>query len=313
MPEESASFPCFGGIATVLVGGDGADGRSAHDAVAQAKQLLEEIHRRLTRFERDSELCRLNADPREQVEASPVMLALARAVREAGLISDGLVDATLLTELEAAGYAASRASAGGLREVLPAPPTGPAAPSALERWRDVGVIEGSVVRPPGTRIDSGGLAKGLAADLAATLLADHPTVCVICDGDLRVAGDSGAPRRISVMDPAGERRLEEFDLSAGGVATSGVHRRSWRGSDGSVSHHLIDPRSGRPAFTGIVQATALACTAFEADVRAKAALLAGPDHAERYLPYGGVLLLHDGAVRSLPARDTALGESATVA
>jgi thiamine biosynthesis lipoprotein len=59
-------------------------------------------------------------------------------------------------------------------------------------------------------------------------------------------------------------------------------------------HHLLDPATGQPAFTGIVQATALAATALEAEARAKAALLSGPDHAPRWLSHGGVIVYDGG-------------------
>ena len=84
--------------------------------------------------------------------------------------------------------------------------------------------------------------------------------------------------------------LTELTLADGAAATSGVTRRGW---------HLIDPGTGRPARTGIVQATALAPTALEAEVRAKAALLAGPAAAGDHLPHGGLLVLADGEVVSL--------------
>jgi thiamine biosynthesis lipoprotein len=48
-----------------------------------------------------------------------------------------------------------------------------------------------------------------------------------------------------------------------------------------------------------VQATALAPTGLEAEVRAKAALLAGPAAARDHLPHGGLLVLADGEVVSL--------------
>ena len=84
--------------------------------------------------------------------------------------------------------------------------------------------------------------------------------------------------------------LTELTLTDGAAATSGVTRRGW---------HLIDPGTGRPARTGIVQATALAPTALEAEVRAKAALLAGPAAASEYLPHGGLLVLAGGEIVSL--------------
>ena len=85
-------------------------------------------------------------------------------------------------------------------------------------------------------------------------------------------------------------------VHSGGVATSGVGRRRWRNRDGSTGHHLIDPASGRPCFSGIVQATALAASAEEAELRAKAALLAGPGGASEWLPDGGLLVLDGGDV-----------------
>src|ERR1019366_917186 len=45
-------------------------------------------------------------------------------------------------------------------------------------------------------------------------------------------------------------------VSSGGVATSGLNVRVWRTPDG-FSHHLLDPASGRPAWTGLIGATAL--------------------------------------------------------
>ena len=56
-----------------------------------------------------------------------------------------------------------------------------------------------------------------------------------------------------------------------GVATSGVVRRAWPGG-----HHLIDPRTGRPADTRFAQATAVHADLRRAETIAKLALLA-PD------------------------------------
>ena len=65
-------------------------------------------------------------------------------------------------------------------------------------------------------------------------------------------------------------------LATGAVATSGLNVRLWRRADGTPAHHLLDPATGDPAWTGVVGATALAPTALEAETLAKAALLSGP-------------------------------------
>jgi thiamine biosynthesis lipoprotein len=82
-------------------------------------------------------------------------------------------------------------------------------------------------------------------------------------------------------------------LAAGAVATSGLNVRVWRRSDGAPAHHLLDPATGEPAWTGLVGATALAPTALEAESLAKAALLSGPAEGRGRLARHGGLLVHD--------------------
>jgi FAD:protein FMN transferase len=98
---------------------------------------------------------------------------------------------------------------------------------------------------------------------------------------------------VRVADPfGGDAPVATLPVVEGAIVTSGTTRRTG---------HLIDPRTGEPADTGIVQATALAPTGLEAEVRAKAALLAGPRDAARHLPHGGVIVLASGAVAEVAA------------
>ena len=175
----------------------------------------------------------------------------------------------------------------------------PAAASPRAGWCEFGVDEraGTVTRPPGVRLDPGGIAKGLLADLVGEALADFATFAVDCCGDLRVGGSEARPRKIWVDDPAGGEPLHELRIADGAVATSGITRRAWARADGRPAHQILDPASGEPAFTGVVQATAVAPTGLLAETLAKSALLVGPDDAEEHLPYGGVIVTAEGEVR----------------
>jgi thiamine biosynthesis lipoprotein len=294
--EASASFACFGSTCTVHVLGD-LPGTSAALAVRTAERRLLAWHRRFTRFEPTSELSRLNADPASEVRVSDVMARFARAVAAAGVHSGGLVDATMLRAIEAAGYRSD------LRGSLPldlalrlAPERQAAAASPHGGWHAVHVDPNgpTIVRPPGLALDSGGLAKGLFADLLGRALGRHASFAVDCAGDLLLGGTAGIGRRIVVASPFGGEHLHVLERAAGGVATSGIGRRSWLDEDGRPAHHLLDPSTGRPAFTGIVQVTALAPAALEAEMRSKAALLSGPAAARDWLPDGGVIVYDDG-------------------
>ncbi|MDX6721151.1 MAG: FAD:protein transferase [Solirubrobacteraceae bacterium] len=299
--EASRRVACFGGRVEVLVGGSSPSGTAEQLAALLAQGRLRSLHGRLSRFEPSSELSLLNADPHEVVHASRLLRRLARAVVEAGERTGGLVDATLVGAIERAGYATSRAGLPGLAAaelMARTRPPRPARPHPDRAWRRIVVDDGArtITRPPGLRIDSGGLGKGLAADLVAGTLATHPAFAVDCAGDVRIGGSARVARRVLVEHPFGGAPVHELSIVDGAVATSGVSRRSWRDAGGAAAHHLLDPATGAPAWTGVLQATALAPTALEAETLAKAALLAGPQEGRELLVHGGVLVLDDASV-----------------
>lgn len=298
--EASEAFPCFGTTCAAYVIGDTAE-RTSAEAVEFARVVLLEWHDRFSRFLPDSELSLLNADPRETVPVSSAMARFVTAACDAARLTGGLVDPTLTDEIEAAGYRADlpeeAQSALGLRDALAhAPVRAPGAPRANSPWRAIRLDSSgtTVTRPVGVRLDSGGIAKGLFADLLAGALRDHDSVVINCGGDLRLGGRDAPARPVEVSSPFGPDVLHVFELAAGGVATSGIGKRSWIDAHGRPAHHLLDPASGRPAFTGVVQVSALAPTAAEAEARTKAAVLAGPAGAREWLPHGGVIVYDDG-------------------
>jgi thiamine biosynthesis lipoprotein len=251
---------------------------------------IEALAARLTRFTPDSELSAVNADPRPVVPASPLLRHAVAAALLGARRTGGLADPTLLGALEDAGYAASRVGVepASLRDALRAAPARrPAA--AGGRWREVAVdhAAGTIARPPGLRIDLGGSAKGLAADWAARQLAAHGRFAVDCGGDVRLGGTHDV--QVRGTD-------ETLRITDGAVATSGLDRRVWQRADGRYAHHLLDPGTGEPAWTGLIGATALAPTALEAEALAKAALLSGPQRAPAVLAAHGGVLVHDAGL-----------------
>jgi len=298
------TFHCMGCELRVLVEG----GADPDAAAASAQQLLHDIDAALSRFKPESEISRFNADPRATVPASALLRRAVSTAIAGAERSSGLVDPTLLSELEHAGYRESRVGvaplplADALRE---APARRRAQPSLEERWSHVTIDdeEGTITRPPGVRIDVGGSAKGLAADLAADLVArSKPDRFLIdCAGDLVIGGSSGEPYEVGVEHPITGTLVLDLPYAKGAMATSGIDRRCWRGDDGAPRHHLLDPMTGEPAWTGLAGVTALAPTGAEAEIIAKTALLSGPDAGRSVLARagGGVLLHEDGSAEEV--------------
>ena len=101
------------------------------------------------------------------------------------------------------------------------------------------------------------------------------------------------PFEVEVRHPLTGETVHTLHLTRGAVATSGLNVRLWRAPDGTPRHHLLDPSTQQPAWTGLIGATALAPTAVEAEALAKAALLSGPRNAKRWLHRHGGLIVHD--------------------
>jgi FAD:protein FMN transferase len=291
-------FAAMGGVARVTLESDAFTEAELERLAAAISRTIEDAEAALSRFRPDSELCALNADPRIAVPASPLLRHFALAVRAAGARSGGLVDATLLAPLEHQGYTTSRAGVAPavLDEALAAaPPRRAARPHPARAHAGVGVDEnGRVIRPAGVRLDSGGIGKGLVADIAATGVPDGIRYAISCGGDLAVGGSTpSAPWEVAVDSARTGAPIHRLRVGTGGVATSGISSRLWQRPDGTFAHHLIDPSTGEPAWTGLVAVTAVAATALDAEVLAKTALLSGPGRARTLVARRGGVLQHD--------------------
>jgi thiamine biosynthesis lipoprotein len=265
------AFRAMGTAVTVL--GPVGDPAFALAARRVARRFLDE-ERRFSRFRGDSELSRVNARAGAPTPISGAFAAVVRRALEAAAATHGRFDPTVHDALVAAGYDRDFDDllAGARAALHPAVPCG--------RWAEAEVDDRTLTLPAGIHLDLGGIAKGWTADRAAedALAAGLPWVVVNAGGDLRIAG--AAPiLEISVEDPADpDLEIGRLRLSGGGLATSSVAKRSWAPG----IHHVIDPSTGRPADTTIMQATVWAQDATTAEVLATDALLLGADAARRY-------------------------------
>ena len=121
-------------------------------------------------------------------------------------------------------------------------------------------------------------------------------------GDSAVTGQrpSGEGRQIGVASPlAPEADMAQLWLTEGGVATSGRDYRRWK-RGGVWQHHLLDPRTGRPAQTDVLSVTVMGPSTVEAEVAAKVVLILGSEAGLAWLAahpaLTGVLVLADGQV-----------------
>jgi FAD:protein FMN transferase len=283
--SSSASFPALGTTAVVVVV---EPGRLA-PALAALERELDAIDGACSRFRDDSELARVNASAGRAVRVGPLLMEALRVAQRASDATGGIVSPTLGRSMRLAGYdrdfrLVALRDADTFEARLEA--IGPASVELDEERATVRV-------PPGVELDLGATAKALAADrgVRAAHAAAGCGVLVALGGDIAVAGKAppgGWPVRIAddhaaPLDGDGPT----VALAGGGLASSGTTVRRWRSGDAEL-HHIVDPRSGRPADTPWRTVSVAAASCVDANVASTAAVVLGETApswlAERRLP-----------------------------
>jgi thiamine biosynthesis lipoprotein len=251
-------------------------GASRH-LTTNAVDQVADLQARWTRFDPDSEVMMLNRAGSGSVSAATWQLLTCGLVGRR--LTGGRFDPFMVRGIVAAGYDRDFAELDA-RANLADPMAVPAVRHPLiafdrrRRW---------VRLADGAQVDSGGLGKGLAADMvSAQLMRDGATACLVnLGGDLRVRGDKGEPWQIGV-DSEGPGSQLSVRLASGAVATSSRSHRVWRTSSGTA-HHLLDPRTGRPLLSRWAGCTAIAPQAWVAEVLSKTLLSLSATTARRLL------------------------------
>ncbi|MFN8126864.1 MAG: FAD:protein FMN transferase [Candidatus Nanopelagicales bacterium] len=280
-------FPAMGTQChVVIVGGEA-------DLPARAEARVLDLQARWTRFTPDSEISRLNHRGSGRLSRDSWRLVATGMVGRR--ITRHVFDPFLGRQIVAAGY--DRDFAELTRQ--PVRPTVAAVPRPVVAWDR---RQRWVRLAPGAELDSGGLGKGLAADIVSEeLLTAGAVACLVnLGGDLRVRGDKGTPWEIAI-DREGPGEDVSVRLRAGGLATSSTTKRRWQTDEGEA-HHLLDPRTGRSLRSPWAGATAIAPSAWLAEVFSKA-LVAGGERRGRAMlrrhHAGGLLQRADGEVVTL--------------
>ncbi|HEY0603328.1 MAG TPA: FAD:protein FMN transferase [Herpetosiphonaceae bacterium] len=297
---QDLAFRAMGCQMLAVLDDDSAAGAAA---LADVPQWFAAWEQQLSRFRDDSELSLLNRSGYLHT-TSPALWAVVQLALDQARLTGGLVTPTLLTALEAAGYDRSfdALKAGSIPSSVTSLPDVPG--DALGAWAEIRCdpVTRSIRLPAGVRLDLGGSAKGWAADQAVRRLAACGPALLDAGGDIALSGpqSDGSPWPIGVADPhAPDEQLDLLLLAQGGVATSGRDYRRWQ-QNGIWQHHLIDPRTLRPAITDLLSATVIGPSAAECEVAAKVVLMlgsrAGLDWLEAQPAFAGLVVLEDGNV-----------------
>lgn len=144
--------------------------------------------------------------------------------------------------------------------------------------------------PEGAMIDLGAVAKGYASDKLAELWREKGVTSGLMSlgGNVYALGPKpgGDKWTVGVRDPFSDGLLGSVEVEDAAVVTSGGYERYFEES-GVTYHHIIDPKTGYPASSGLASVTIVGADGTLCDGLSTAFFVMGlDDAAETWKSYG---------------------------
>lgn len=270
-------------------------GQNADAALDAAVAEIERLDALWSIASSDGEIAQLNAE--KQITASADTLALLTRAKEISAATDGLFSTTIAPLMEAWGFTSGDYRVPDEAEL-----------SALLAHVDdeeIAISDSTVTIPADAKVDLGGIAKGFTSARVMEIFRENGVENGILSlgGNVQALGTKpdGSLWRVGLQDPADERALfATLELADKAVITSGAYERNFE-QDGIVYHHIIDPRTGYPAESGLSSVTIVSDDGTLADGLSTALYIMGKEAAVEFWrshrdDFDMVLLADDGAV-----------------
>ena len=155
------------------------------------------------------------------------------------------------------------------------------------------------------KVDLGGIAKGFTSDRVMELFsADGVTSGIISlGGNVQTLGTKpdGSLWRVGIQDPDDSSGIiATIEVADKAVITSGGYQRYFE-QDGTTYHHIIDPRTGMPADSGLTSVTIVSDDGTLADGLSTSLFIMGKEAALDYWRahrdnFDVILVASDGSI-----------------
>ena len=275
--EEPASLQFFSMDTVMSIT---AYGEQSQAGVQAAREAVNRLDGLLSRTDPDSQISRLNAHAGDgtAVEVESDVAELLSFAQSVSQLLPGDFDITIAPVMDAWGFTTEE------RHV----PTEQALSAALalvdsSQLEVDGAASTARLLQAGMEVDLGAVAKGFAAGEAEEALREAGVERATIDlgGNVTVIGTrpDGDPWRVAVKDPRNtDGYLCILELEDVTLSTSGGYERYFE-EDGVRYHHIIDPKTGYPADSGLLSVTVVTANHVLADALSTALFVAGPEEA----------------------------------
>lgn len=175
-------------------------------------------------------------------------------------------------------------------------------PSDAERTEALEECGYDKLKNGGAKVDFGAAAKGYAADRLCEILENYD----ISDALISIGGTiavRGRTASVAIQNPNGEGYAAVLECRDTVLSTSGGYERYFI-EDGVKYSHIFNPKTGCPAESDLVSATAISTDGFLSDALSTAFFVMGEDETKKYLKahkdVDAVLITKDGRLIATP-------------
>lgn len=168
--------------------------------------------------------------------------------------------------------------------------------------------DGTLSIPDGMQLDLGGCAKGYLGDALRAELTKYEVKSAMLNlgGNMVLIGSKpdGSDYKIGIADPLNPDSIVGYvSVSDTNVITSGGYLRYFIGEDGETYWHILNPKTGMPAKSGLLSVTVIGKDGCLCDCLSTALFVVGRDRAFNfYNSYGNdlgiefILVNDDGTI-----------------
>ncbi|MBQ2898036.1 MAG: FAD:protein FMN transferase [Clostridia bacterium] len=228
-----------------------------------AKQEIERLDKIFNAYDKNSELYEINRFGGKKL--SREMAEILNKSIEYSKLTDGNFDITLKNLKDLWDIGAENPKIPAENEIK----------EALFKtgMNNLEINDGKAVLSGGIQLDLGAVAKGYATDVISGGLKERGVKKFLLDlGGNIYAYSENKPLKIGIQNPFSTRgdTVCVLSISDAAVVSSGFYERNFKVGE-KVYHHILDPKTGYPANSGVSQVTivgknAAACDAFSTAV-----------------------------------------------
>lgn len=251
-------------------------GENSEKALDQAEEKIAELDKLWSVTNESSEIYAINHSNGQSVPVSPETAELLDFSLDISAMTDGALDCTIYPVLTEWGFTTSDykiPSDEKISELLEN--------TGYERIRMDG---NNVIVPENMQIDTGAVGKGCTGDIIVDIMQKNGIESALLDlgGNIQAVGTKpdGTNWKIGLRSPFDEGSFAALEVSDLAVITSGGYERYFVGDDGETYWHILDPKTGKPAHSGLVSVTIVGKEGRLCDALSTSLFVMGLDKAE---------------------------------